>query len=662
MLQRILLIIFLVSATIFSIAQTDTIFFQIINSGNVKGFDKRWKNPDGSHSYWYQFNDRGRGDSIRATYKEDEKGFVTWMKVGGNDYMKNSIFEEFSREGNSISYTNNAEKEQKTIEGPGFYLGLKAFVGDIYKALKNNNNRIKLLPYGEAKLDIVKEYSLKYPGTIKKVRLVAISGFGMTPSYTWLDENFYEFASVSSWNSSIRKGYEKNIADLLAIQEKISAAYFTGIAKKLTSKTGSVVIGNVNLFDAVNAKLIPDVDVLIRDGIVREISVGKRIGVMVDHYIDGKGKTILPGLWDMHVHFSSELDGILHMAAGVTHVRDMGNDSMLLKRSLQINKGEIIGPDIEIMSGFIDGAGPMAAPTGALINNLEEGLTAIRKYAKQGYQQIKLYSSIKPEWVKPLADEAHRNNMRVCGHIPAFMIAEQAVASGYDEITHMNMLALNFFGDTIDTRSPNRFRIPAQKTAGLDLNSTAVKNFIQLLKDKNVAVDPTIGVFESLFTARDGKMEERFNSIIHRFPSTIQRNLRAGGGGLPVPEGMNETYLKSHDAFLKITKLLYDNGITIVAGTDGFPGFDLHRELELYVQAGIPSEKVLQIATYGTAKYVGKQSTLGNIEVGRKADIIVVEGNPVSNISDIRNTRWVIKGNSTYEAGALYGGVSIGAK
>ena len=643
-------------------AQTDTIFFQIINSGNVKGFDKRWKNPDGSYSYWYQFNDRGRGDSIRATYKEDEKGFVTWMKAGGNDYMKNSIFEEFSMDGNSISYTNNAEKEQKNIEAPGFYLGLKAFVGDIYKALKINQNKIKLLPYGEAKLDILKEHSLKYPGSIKKVRLVAISGFGMTPNYTWLDENFYEFASVSNWNSSIRKGYEKNIADLLAIQEKISAAYFTGLANKLTSKTGSVVIGNVNLFDAVNAKLIPDVDVLIRDGIIREISIGKRINTKVDHYIDGKGKTILPGLWDMHVHFSSELDGILHMAAGVTHVRDMGNDSMLLKRILQISKGEIIGPDIEIMSGFIDGAGPMAAPTGALINNLEEGIAAIRKYAKQGYQQIKLYSSIKPEWVKPLAEEAHRNNMRVCGHIPAFMIAEQAVASGYNEITHMNMLALNFFGDTIDTRSPNRFRIPAQKTAGLDLNSPAMKNFIQLLKDKNVAVDPTIGVFESLFTARDGKMEERFNSIIHRFPSTIQRNVRAGGGGLPVPDGMNETYLKSHDAFLKITKLLYDNGITIVAGTDGFPGFDLHRELELYVQAGIPSEKVLQIATFGTAKYIGKQSTLGSIEVGRKADIIMVEGNPVSNISDIRKTRWVIKGNSTYEAGALYGGVSIGAK
>jgi len=662
MLRNLLSALVIILFTISLNAQSDTVVFLIINGGNVKGFDKRWKNSDGSYSSWYQFNDRGRGDSIRATYKEDDKGFVTWMKAAGNDYMKNSIFEDFTKNGNKISYANNAEKEEKTVEAPGFYMGLKAFVGDIYKAFKNNNNKIKLLPYGEAKLQVLKEHALKYPGQIKKVKLVAVSGFGMTPNYTWVDENFYEFAGVSSWNSSIRKGYEKNIADLLAIQESISASYFTDLAKKLTSKTGSVVIGNVNLFDAVNAKIIPDVDVLIRDGVIQEVSVGKRINAKVDHYIDGKGKTILPGLWDMHVHFGSELDGILHLAAGVTHVRDMGNDSTLLKRSQQIKTGEIIGPDIEIMSGFIDGAGPLAAPTGALINNLQEGIDAIRKYAKQGYQQIKLYSSIKPEWVKPLADEAHKNNMRVAGHIPAFMIAEQAVAAGYDEITHMNMLALNFFGDTIDTRSPNRFRVPAKETASLDLNSDAFKKFIRLLKDKNIAVDPTVAVFENMFTARDGEMEPRYNSIVNRFPSTIQRNIRAGGGGLPVPEGLNETYLKSYDAFLKITKLLYDNGITIVAGTDGFPGFDLHRELELYVKAGIPAEKVLQIATYGTAKYIGKESSIGSIAVGRKADIIIVEGNPVTNISDIRNTRWIIRGNSSYEAGALYGGVSIGAK
>ena len=111
-----------------------------------------------------------------------------------------------------------------------------------------------------------------------------------------------------------------------------------------------------------------------------------------------------------------------------------------MQRIEQIKKGEIIGPEEVVISGFIDGAGPFAAPTGALINNLDEGLEAIRKYASKGYKQIKLYSSIKPEWVKPMIDEAKKQGMRVCGHIPAYMTAEQAIRAGYDEVTHMNIL------------------------------------------------------------------------------------------------------------------------------------------------------------------------------------------------------------------------------
>jgi hypothetical protein len=150
----------------------------------------------------------------------------------------------------------------------------------------------------------------------------------------------------------------------------------------------------------------------------------------------------------------------------------------LLTRAKQFREGTIIGPRVEIMSGFIDGKDPMAAPTGTLIGSVEEGKKAIQDYAAKGYQQIKLYSSIKPSWVKPLADEAHRLGLRVCGHIPAFMTATTAIQNGYDEITHLNMLALNFFGDTIDTRDPRRFSVPAQRTASLDLQGSEMKKFI----------------------------------------------------------------------------------------------------------------------------------------------------------------------------------------
>ena len=154
-------------------------------------------------------------------------------------------------------------------------------------------------------------------------------------------------------------------------------------------------------------------------------------------------------------------------------------------------------------------------------------------------------------------------------------------------------------------------------------------------------------------------MGARYKTIASHFPLTTQRNIKAGGGGLPVPDGMDETYKKSFNAFLAMTKLLYDNGITILPGTDGFAGFDLHRELELYVQAGIPAAKVLQLATWGPAVYTGKSAQYGNIEIGSKADFILVDGNPVQNISDIRNRKLVFANGKVYDPSTLYSSISV---
>lgn len=649
---------------VFSIIITDgqdTIRYSIVSAGLIKGFLKSWQNTNGTITDWYQYNDRGRGDSIVSNYKTDEQGFPVQLHSGGVDYLKNPVEETFNFLNGKAVWKNNAEKEERLTGWPAFYIPLKGTGGNLYKALLSNNNTIKLLPYGEATLETIQKHTIGTGTMAKRVELMRISGMGLTPSYTWIDEDKREFANVNNWFSSIRQGYESYIKELLAIQQKWEAGYYNRLAARLTIHTKEVLIKKIRLFDAIKAEVVNDADILIQDGIIKQIAVGKRINAPAAKVIDGNGKTILPGLWDMHVHFSSDIDGLLHMAAGVTHVRDMGNDSSLFIRQQKISKGTLIGPDINIMSGFIDGAGPLAAPTGTLINTQQEGVRAIRAYAKKGYQQIKLYSSIKPEWVQPLAAEAHKHNMRVAGHIPAFMTAEQAIAAGYDEITHMNMLALNFWGDTVDTRSPNRFLLPAQRTAGLNINGEAMKKFLALLKTRNIAVDPTINVFETMFTAKDGQMEERFESVVDRLPVIMQRNIRAGGGGLPATDQMKETYLKSFEVFLQITRLLYENNIRIVAGTDGFAGFDLHRELELYVRAGIPTARVLQIATHGTAVYIEKQKQFGSIAPGRKADFVIVEGNPVDTISHIRNTRWVIKGNALYDTKELYKAISIGA-
>lgn len=644
----------------FVFAQTDTVVYSIVAGGNIKGFDKIWKNQDGSYEDWYQYNDRGRGDSIRTVFREDEQGFPIYLKASGVDYMKNAVNEEFQWAAGKARWKNVSEDEQRTVSAKMFYQPLKTSGGHLIKALHANNNKLKLLPFGEVDMQVLTTQELKKDGQLKKVWLVQLNGFGLTPSYSWIDEGYNDFASVNEWQSTILRGYESSVNELIEVQKKYETGFFKQTAKALSKPIDEwVLIRNVGVFDAKNAKLLPAKDVLIYKGAIKSIAAGNTVKQAGATIIEGKGKTLLPGLWDMHTHTSDDLDGILHIAAGVTHVRDMGNGEALLARAKDFNTKTLIGPRIEVMSGFIDADDPMAAPTGKLIKNVEEGKKAIQDFAAKGYQQIKLYSSIKPEWVKPLADEAHRLGLRVCGHIPAFMTATKAVEYGYDEITHMNMLALNFFGDTIDTRIPLRFSVPAQRTAFLNLQGPEMIAFIKLLKEKKIAVDPTLLVFEELFTARDKVVSPKFLPIADRLPGTMQRYIKAGGGGLPVPAGMDETYKKSFVAFQKITKLLYDNGIRILPGTDAIAGFGLHRELELYVLAGIPAAKVLQMATWGPAVYTGKSSEVGYIAVGRNADFILVDGNPVQNISNVRKTRLAFTNGMIYDPASLYKSVSV---
>jgi imidazolonepropionase-like amidohydrolase len=128
----------------------------------------------------------------------------------------------------------------------------------------------------------------------------------------------------------------------------------------------------------------------------------------------------------------------------------------------------------------------------------------------------------------------------------------------------------------------------------------------------------------------------------------------AYGGGLAVPEGKDQTYRASFQAMLRMTRRLYDSGVPLVIGTDGLEGLMLHRELELWVQAGIPAEKVLQIATLGAARVARSADTLGSIAPGKRADLLLVEGNPVRTISDIRKCRVTIKDGIVYRSDNLY--------
>jgi imidazolonepropionase-like amidohydrolase len=315
-----------------------------------------------------------------------------------------------------------------------------------------------------------------------------------------------------------------------------------------------------------------------------------------------------------------------------------------------------VGPHV-LRAGFIEGRGEKAAGSKVTAETPEEALQGVEGFSRRGYEQLKIYNSIKPELVPFLAKAAHDRGMRVSGHVPVHMRAEEAVRAGFDELNHLNMLFLNFFIDKdTDTRTTLRFTIPAEKAAGLDLSSKPVRDFIALLRERKTVVDPTVQVFESLLLARPGSVSPNAASIADRLPATVRRELSAGG--LPVPEGKDQRFRDSFTAMLKMIKLLHDSKVPIVAGTDEF-GLLLPRELELYVQAGIPAGEVLELATLGSARVMGKDKTTGSIAVGKEADLVLVDGDPLANIGDVRKVTQVVRSGVRYEVAPLFASVGV---
>lgn len=635
----------------------DTTEWTVLLGGNPAGFLKKWTNADGSLTEAFQYNDRGRGDSTISNYRYNNDGYIISIDARGVDYMKKDIHETFRLEGSIARWENDSEKGEELLDQNADYMPLKISTGTSFKNYFNSpDSSIRLLPSGRSRLNVLRELRLS-DGT--ELRLVSTAGNGFTPSYGWIDSDDQMFAYPGDWLAFIRKGYESMNDELLGIQNQFSERFFKDLEKACTKRYDSgITIINATLFDPRSGKKTPNATIRIVEGKIVSVGTGRGVKIEGEKTIDARNKFVMPGLWDMHVHYTDPIDGVLFLGCGVTNVRDMGNTESIVDKKKEIDEGLILGPRIQVLSGFIDGDDEFAGPVGIKINSVEEGKEAIKKYSDAGYGQIKLYSSIKPEWVQPLAAEAKRRNMRVCGHVPAHMLAVEAVEAGYDEIQHVNMLFLNFYGKELDTRTPKRFSVVAERATDFDFNAPAFKDFIGVLKKRKTVIDPTVIVFEGLFMAKEGEMNPAFVTTAERFPPSIQRGFRSAGG-LTVPEGMEETYRKSFGSLLKMVKVLHDSGITLVPGSDGFAGFSLHRELECYVDAGIPNVDVLKISTLTSAQVAGKDDQYGTIEPGKAADILIIDGDPTERIQDIRRVEMVIKDNSVYETKQLFERISI---
>lgn len=643
-------------------SSADTTRYVAISAGRVSGQEVLWRDADGTIHSRMEFNDRGRGPSIHTRVRLNEQGFPVWLEAEGVNYYKAPVRERYElRDGRAV-WENSADRGERAVSGPAWYAAVDASLpGNLLaRALLAAPDRsLPLLPEGRVRIEPGTELQVSAGGRTMAVRQYAIHGFGFQPYRLWLDGEGEFFASGGDWLAFVREGWQEALPALFRADQAAETAWGEAMGRTLAHRpAGPVAFRNANLFDAETGRSRPGTTVVVVGNRIQAVGPDGSVAIPQGaQVIDAAGKALLPGLFDMHVHLGL-VDGPLHLAAGVTSVRDMANDTTVFPQvAAEWNAGTKVGPRVVVSAGFIDGSGPFTGPTGLRADSPEQARAAVAWYGDHGYTHVKLYSSLKPELVPVVTEEAHRRGMRVSGHIPEGMTAAEAVRAGFDEIQHANMLFLNFLSDTLDTRTPQRFSGPAQHAAELDLGSPAVRDFVALLKERGTVLDPTLAVFENLFTARAGELDPTLAPVASRLPAQVQRGLR--GGGLPLPEGMDQRYRESFRAFLAMTALMHRAGIPIVSGTDGMAGFTLHRELELYELAGIPANEVLQIATIGSARVARREADLGSIAPGKLADLVLVDGDPATRIGDVRKVEMVMKDGVFYRPDELNQAIGV---
>jgi imidazolonepropionase-like amidohydrolase len=402
----------------------------------------------------------------------------------------------------------------------------------------------------------------------------------------------------------------------------------------LKKNTPIVIIGG-DLIDPAGGQTLRNAEILIEHGVI--IKTGRSGDFPIPdraRVIHADGNTILPGLWDMHTHFEQAEWGPAYLAAGVTTVRDCGNEFGYINSIKQaIDRGEGIGPNI-LKAGIIDGAGPYALGI-VRATTKEEAIAQVKRYKDNGFVQIKIYSSVKPAIVKAICEEAHALDLTVTGHIPDGMTLLQGIDSGMDMVNHIDYVY----------RAMKRNR-----DLSIDLHDSLSVRVLNQLKSHHTVIDPTLSVYELIVrSVKDDitLIEPSFYSL----PVPLQALFKNMG----MPPDIAARYKILMTSREEIVKALYDYGITVVAGTDGcIPGYSLDRELELYVEAGMKPIDAIRSATIIPARVMHKEKEYGSLQPGMKADLIILNGDPTLDIRKLRLVKMVIKDGELFDPTSLH--------
>lgn len=329
----------------------------------------------------------------------------------------------------------------------------------------------------------------------------------------------------------------------------------------------------------------------------------------------------------MHGHLSQIEWGPAYLAAGVTSARDMGGERPFLTEFRDAVAGARgLGPTL-VLAGLVDGGGADGYGT-TVATTPEEARAIVDAYQAAGFAQMKLYNLVTADVVVATARRAHDLGMTVTGHIPTSLSLQHAIESGMDGFEH---LPIRGEPDSVDVRDIAQF---------LARHGTVADPTLAWDELLGRAPATLVSSFEPGILQAPAPLAASYNSVTNNFDATTaQANRRRGLG---------------------VVKVLHDAGVVLVAGTDGaLPGHSLLRTLELFVEAGMTPAAAIASATIVPARVMRMEKNVGTIEAGKKADLLVLDADPLVSIANIRKGRWVVVNGRLYECAALWRSVGF---
>lgn len=605
----------------------------------------------------YDVKNNGRGPTMAETIRFGADDLPVDWKISGTTTFGSKVDERYALTGSQAAWKDSTGAGKAVAKEPALYVAQSGspWSNQIYARalLKRPDLSMPALPGGTLRLEKGATFTVDGKDGPRQVTRYDLSGIDTTPDTMLLDADGTLFATVSPNSIVVRAGYEGEEVRLRKLAADWVTERYVGIQREVAHQYGGPVrIRNVRVFDAQSGKLTEPVAVLVNGREIAAIEPADSPATPGETTIDGAGGTLVPGLHEMHAHVNQE-GALLNLLAGVTTMRDMGNDNAVLDTLVRrIDSGEIAGPHI-VRSGFIEGRSPFSANNGFVVDSQEKALDAVRWYAARGFWQIKVYNSMNPAWVPAIVAEAHRLGLRVAGHVPAFATADQMIEAGYDEITHINQFVLGWvIGQGEDTRT--LFRLTALKRLpALDLADAKVQHTIDLLAQGKKAIDPTLVIHEALTHNRDGQIPPGAKDYFDHLPIGTRRDLMKAMVDTSA-RGDDAAYRAAFDQLVGVVKQLHERGAFIVFGTDTGGSFTYHRELELYQRAGMSASEILTRATFDSARYLGEEQRLGSIAKGKLASFFLVPGDPTRDLKAIKRIAMVVKDGVFYYPAEVY--------